>query len=54
MAKSNGTRDIEELELQLSRFEKMDMDDKGDLTAGQDALELKKVKKGTYIFMKAM
>ncbi|XP_060594837.1 uncharacterized protein LOC132749158 [Ruditapes philippinarum] len=45
MAKSNGTRDIEELELQLSRFEKMDMDDKGDLTAGQDALELKKVKK---------
>lgn len=45
MAKSNGTRDIEELELQLSKFEKLQMDDKGDLTAGHDALELKKLKK---------
>lgn len=49
MSKSKGTRDIDDLELQLSKFESLDMEDKGELTAGYDALEYKKIKKGIFI-----
>lgn len=45
MAKSKGTRDINELEKELDKFEHLQLDDKGDLSAGREALELKKVKK---------
>ncbi|KAL4227458.1 hypothetical protein ACF0H5_012902 [Mactra antiquata] len=45
MSKSKSTRNIDDLEKQLARFERLDLDDNGDLSAGYDALEYKKIKK---------
>lgn len=44
-AHSKGTRDIDELSKAIEKFEALELDDKGDLAAAYDALELKKVQK---------
>ncbi|KAL4227459.1 hypothetical protein ACF0H5_012903 [Mactra antiquata] len=45
LTQTRSTRDIERLEKELTRFDQMALEDKGDYTAGHDALEYKKVKK---------
>lgn len=45
MTKSKSFRDIDDFEKKLHKFEKLQLDDKGDLTAGRDALELKKIRR---------
>lgn len=49
MAKSRGTGNVDELEKEIERFHKLDMDDKGDLKTAEDALEFKKDKKRMFI-----
>ena len=46
-AKTKTTKDVEDLERAIERFERLDMDDKGDLAVAHDALEYKKIQKGT-------
>lgn len=51
-AKTKTTKDLEDLERAIERFERLDMDDKGDLAVAHDALEYKKIQKGTLIISK--
>ncbi|KAH3793457.1 hillarin-like [Dreissena polymorpha] len=45
LAKAKGTKCVEELEGEIEKFQKLEMEDKGELQAAQDALEYKKDQK---------
>ena len=47
-SQTKTTKDLADLELAIERFEKLDMDDKGDLAGAHDALEFKRVQKGKF------
>ena len=48
-ASTKTTKDLADLEMAIERFEKLDMEDKGDLAEAHDALEFKKVQKGMFV-----
>ncbi|WAR30826.1 hypothetical protein MAR_033368 [Mya arenaria] len=45
LSKTRGTKNLSELESEIERFHKLDMEDKGELAKAEDALEYKKDRK---------
>jgi len=49
LAKAKGTKNLSELEEEVDRFHKLGIEDKGELTKAEDALDYKKDRKGTIL-----